>query len=114
MESSTYLPMLQVDITNILLQYRMTPNTSTGRTPFELMKQNEVRTPLSLLHPSIQRGNEMKQQLRVSSRDNGSPTSLRTFLPGDEVLIHNKLSKTNEMGKIVKIAGNNTYTVEWS
>ena len=111
MSVSSSTSLLQDAVTDILFQYRMTPNTSTGRTPFELMKKNDVQTPLSLLHPSIQRNNEARQQLKVSNRDNASASALRTFVIGEKVLVYNTLTKTNDIGEVVEKRGNNSYFV---
>ena len=76
MDVSADIPTLQNAITAILFQHRQTPTTSTGRTPFEMMDYNKVKTPLSLLHPSLNRRNESLQQQRVSNRDGVTSTSL--------------------------------------
>ena len=111
MEASASPALLQDAITTILFHYRMTQNTTTSRTPFELMDSNKVVTPLSLLRPSLQRKNENLQQQRVS-RDSVTSRSLRRFDVGENVLVYNKLSKINEIGKITKICGKNCYDVD--
>ena len=65
MEASASPALLQDAVTTMLFFYRMTPNTTTCRTPFELMDSNKVVTPLSLLRPSVQRSNEHLQQQRI-------------------------------------------------
>ena len=111
MEASASTALLQDAVTTMLFYYRMTPNTTTHRTPFELMDSNKVVTRMSLLRPSVQRSNENLQQNRIQ-RDSVNSRSLRQFDIGDKVLVFNKLMKINDMGQIVKVVGKNCYQVE--
>ena len=111
MEVSASPVLIQDTVTTILFYYRMTPNTTTNRAPFDMMVSNNVTTPLSHLRPSQQRKNESLQQRRIS-RDKVVSQSLRTFNENDGVLVYNKLLKINEKGTIVKKVGTNCYTVE--
>ena len=111
MDTSSSLPLLQEAVTSILFQYRSTPHTSTGRTPFELMESNKVRTTLSLVLPSMQRRNESRQQQKVGNRDTAISSTLRIFSTGETVLVYNTLTKNNDIGKVNKKMGNNTYEV---
>ena len=106
-----YIPTLQEAITKILFQYRQTPTTSTGRTPFEMMDYNKIQTPLSLLRPSLLKRNESIQMQKVSNRDGVTSTSLRTFNVGENVIVYNTLSRTNDIGKVDKVVGKNVYNV---
>ena len=111
MDVSAHIPLLQEAVTTIMFQYRQTPSTSTGRTPFEMMDYNKVLTPMSLLHPSVQRRNESLQQQKVGNRDSVSSTSLRIFTAGENVLVYNTLTKKNDIGTVVKVVGKNCYNV---
>ena len=111
METSASLPLLQEAVTSILFQYRSTPHTSTGRTPFELMESNKVRTTLSLVLPSMQRRNESRQQQKITNRDSSTSSTLRVFNIGETVLVYNTLTKSNDIGKVTKKVGNNCYDV---
>ena len=111
MDASAYLPSLEEAILKILFQYRATPNTSTGRTPFELMESNKVQTPLSLVRPSLQRRNETHQQQKVCNKDRVTSATLRTFDVGENVLVYDTISKTNDIGKVIKKVGCNSYHV---
>ena len=110
MDASPSLPLLQEAVTSILFQYRSTPHTSTGRSPFQLMESNKVTTPLSLILPSMQRKNESRQQQKIN-RDNVSSTSLRVFTPNETVLVYDTLRKTNDIGKVIQKIGKNVYEV---
>ena len=111
MDVSAHIPTLQDALTTIMFQYRQTPSTSTGRTPFEMMDYNKVVTPMSFLHPSVQRRNESLQQQRVGNRDSVVSTSLRVFTEGENVLVYNTRTKMNDIGKVVKVVGKNCYDV---
>lgn len=110
MEAPVSPVLLQDTVNTMLFYYRMTPSTATGRTPFELMNENKIRTPLSSLRPSLEIKNENVQQQRVS-RDSVTSRSLRQFEINDNVLVYNKLSKVNDTGYIVKGNGKNCYEV---
>ena len=111
MDTSSSLPLLQEAVTSILFQYRSTPHTSTGRTPFELMESNKARTTLSLVLPSMQRRNESRQQQKIRNRDCVVSSSLRIFENGETVLVFNTLTKKNDIGKVHKKVGSNVYDV---
>ena len=110
MDTSSSLPLLQEAVTSILFQYRSTPHTSTGRTPFELMESNKVRTTLSLVLPSMERRNEVRHQQKIT-RDSSVTSTLRIFNIGETVLVYNTISKTNDIEKVTKKVGKNCYEV---
>merc|ERR1712121_10057 len=111
MDVSAHIPTLQDALTAIMFQYRQTPSNSTGRTPFKMMSYNKVVTPMSILHPSVQRRNESLQQQKVDNRDSVTSTSLRVFTAGENVLVYNTRTKRNNIGKVVKVVGKNCYDV---
>ena len=71
-------------ISVLLLQYRSTPNTSTGKTPSELLVKRVLRTRLSLVKPTV--GGEIRDrqesQTEAASRN-------REMLPGESVAVWN-------------------------
>ena len=71
-------------ISILLLQYRSTPNTSTGKTPSELLMTRVLRTRLSLVKPTV--GGEIRDrqqsQTEAASRN-------REMLPGESVAVWN-------------------------
>ena len=47
----------------------------------------------------------------MSNRDGVTSTSLRTFTVGQNVLVYNTLSRTNDIGKVEEVKGKNVYNV---
>jgi transposase InsO family protein len=87
-----------------LLRYRITPQSSTGRSPAELLFQRRLKTRLDLLHPTMQ-GKVHKQQLQMKQQhDKNKPE--RHFQVGDLVSVKNfGVGPQWISGTVVKISG---------
>jgi len=70
-------------LSRLLFRYRLTPQTTTGRSPAELLMNRQLRSPLSLMRPDLEGRVRQKQQGRVGSRPD------RVFEVGQEVLVIN-------------------------
>ena len=71
-------------LSRLLFRYRLTPQTTTGRSPAELLMNRQLRSPLSLMRPDLEgRVRQKQQQGRVGSRPD------RVFEVGQEVLAIN-------------------------
>ena len=85
-----------------LREYRSTPNCATGRTPAELMIGRQVRTPLSLLQPSVH-------------HDKWPPLHSTTFAIRDHVFVRsygvNRKVKWTP-GRITSSLGTRMFTVQ--
>ena len=102
---------LQHRIANFLLMYRNTPQTTTGCTPAELFLKCKPRIHLSLLKPSLTKKVEVKQD-QMKMQHDGKRT-LRSFLPGDKVMVQNFRGKEKWMpGVILQRLGTLTYAVQ--
>ena len=66
-----------------LLQYRITPQSTTGKSPAELLNQRRLKTKLDLLHPNLQ-GKVQKQQSQIK-RNHYKLAAERRFVVGDTV-----------------------------
>ena len=71
-------------ISVLLLQYRSTPNTSTGKTPSELLMRRVLRTRLSLVKPTVS-GKIRDRQESETEAASGN----REMLPGESVAVWN-------------------------
>jgi hypothetical protein len=81
---------LKEKIDKFLLKYRVTPHTTTGVSPAELMLGRRPRNTLDLLRPevSVQDRVLKKQNLQRKSYHKGKPREL-ILKPGDKVLTRN-------------------------
>ena len=61
-------------VARFLLQYRVTPHTTTGRSPAELLFGRNIRTRLHAICPDLSRTVERKQQQQKRHRDQRSKT----------------------------------------
>ena len=79
---------LQARLNKFLFQYRLTPQTTTGLSPAELMFGRRLRSHLDLLMPSIATRVNAKQQQQQKVNHDGN-CKLREFDVGDTVYIRN-------------------------
>ena len=101
---------LQHRVANLLLIYRNTPHTTTGRTPAELFLKCQPRIRLSLMKPSLSKVVSDKQAKSKESHD--GKIALREFLPGDMVMVQNFRGKEKWVqGEVVQRLGPLTYVV---
>jgi len=77
---------LEVRIPQFLLKYRVTPQTTTGTAPAELMGRR-IRTHLDLLYPTTQNRVRKQQEAQKLNRDKRS--QFRSFVGGDKVMAKN-------------------------
>ena len=78
---------LQARLNKFLFQYRLTPQTTTGLSPAELMFGRRLRSHLDLLMPTVATRVSAKQQQQKVNHD--SCSKLRKFKVGDDVHIRN-------------------------
>ena len=74
-------------LAKVLMQYRVTPHTTTGVSPAELLLGRKPRTRLDLIKPNLQSKIENKQQDQKESHDKKSRN--RHFVEGESVLVRN-------------------------
>ena len=78
---------LQTRFNKFLFQYRLTPQTTTGSSPAELMFGRRLKSHLDLLMPSVAaRVNARQQQQKINHDSN---CKLREFNIGENVYIRN-------------------------
>ena len=78
---------LEVRIARFLLKYRVTPQTTTGLTPAELLMGRRLRTHLDLLYPTVKQRVKRQQQAQKARKER-HPCA-RHFKMGDRVMARN-------------------------
>ena len=78
---------LEVKLQRFLFNYRLTPQTTTGKSPAELLMGWKLKSKFDLLHPQLQEKILRKQSEMKSAHD--VRARLRQFVPGDTVYVQN-------------------------
>ena len=96
---------IQSRLQRFLSRYRITPHTTTGRSPVELLMGRQLRSTLDLVHPDLNSTVRRKQERQKQGHDVHS--KYRSFQMSEPVLICNFTSRTPKWlpGPIVKTSG---------
>ena len=78
---------LRDKLARFLFQYRITPQTTTGVSPAELLFGRRLRSCLDALHPNLAERVERKQQGQKAAHD--SKAAERSFQEQDSVYVKN-------------------------
>ena len=78
---------LNTRLSRFLFQYRLTPHSSTGVSPAELMFGRKLRSQLDLLKPSV--GRTVRQEQDRQKKAHDAHASPRSFVVGDYVYARN-------------------------
>ena len=105
---------IQERLSKFLFTYRLTPHTTTGIAPAELLMGRRPRAALDNLRPDVSQKVEHKQAKQKLSHDSNAP--LRTFQIGDAVFAENFTGKSPKWisGVIAEVTGPLSYTVKFS
>ena len=104
---------LETNLSRFLFQYRLTPHTTTGQSPAQLLLGRRPRSHLDLLHPDLTSCVEHKQKLQKQRYD--QHTTVRQFVPDDAVYVRNfGEGDTWLAGTIVNAPGPRSYNVKLS
>ncbi len=106
---------LEEKLYKFLFNYRITPHTSTGISPSELLMGRRLRSRLDLLYPNITRRVESSQQRQKESHDNTKP--VRRLEIGDMVYAEDfRVSRKSKWlpGMVSKVTGPISYVIELS
>ena len=103
--------LIQERLSKFLLKYRLTPHSTTGIAPAELLMGRHPRSLLDNLYPNIPEKVKLCQDKQKTSHD--STKSLRTFTVGDTVFAENFTGKTPKWiaGTIAEVTGPLSYIV---
>lgn len=74
---------LEERLAKFLLSYRVTPHTTTGAPPCQLLMGRALQTRLDRLYPAVEDKVHMRQEQQANSRD--GPRRMRQFSVGDLV-----------------------------
>ena len=99
------------DLQRFLMAYRNTPHSTTGCCPAEMFLKHKIRTRLSSLKPNLATHVEKQQEASIKFHDRDTKT-VRSFLPGDFVLLRNFRGSTKWVpATILQRQGPMTYIV---
>ena len=99
---------LETNLSRFLFQYRLTPHTTTGQSPAQLLLGRRPRSHLDLLHPDLTSRVEHKQKLQKQRYD--QHTTVCQFVPDDAVYVRNfGEGDTWLAGTIVNAPGSRSY-----
>ena len=76
---------IKENLAKFLFKYRITPHSSTGISPAELLMGRHLRSHLDLLKPDMSATTENKQLRQKLSHDNTKPH--RTFIESETVML---------------------------
>ena len=101
---------LQDRLSRFLSKNRLTPHTTTGLTPAELLLGRRPRSVLDLVRPNLSKHVRSQQESQKRHRDRHTKT--RTFSVGDPVFVCDLPSKDNWLpGTILRTSGPSTFDV---
>ncbi len=104
---------VETKLSCFLLRYRLTPHTTTGRSPAELLLGRQPRSLLDLLHPDV--SSKVLERQAGQKRAHDTHTRARSFQPGDHVYVQNFSGTPAWLdGKILDQTGPVSYRVQLS
>jgi len=104
---------IQEKLSKFLLKYRITPHTTTGVPPAELLMKRRLRTKMDLLYPDVGKRVTQQQEKQKDTHDNSK--ALRTFKDGDLVYAENFNSSPRWIpATVIKSNGPLSYLVKTS
>ena len=95
---------LHVGLKYICRVQGLTPHNSTGRCPYELIKEG----PILSLFPRLTDGSGRRREQTAVKHSVDRLTKKRTFTEGEKVIVYDLKTKLSSTGKISKVLGNNT------
>ena len=99
-------------LAKLLFAYRITPQSTTGVSPIELLLNRRPHCRLHLLKPNLRQTVENKQLYQKINHD--STTNVRVFHTKDPVLVKNFANSGNKwlQGHILKSVGLLSYLIQ--
>ena len=103
---------VQEKLSKCLFAYRITPHSTIGLPPAQLLMGRRPRSPLDMLFPDVGKTVEKAQEKQKKYHDNSK--KLRIFSVGDKVLAKNFRSSRPKwlVGEVVKVSGPLSYVIK--
>ena len=100
---------LYIGLNYILRSHGLTPHTSTGKCPYEMIKHG----PVPSLLPSLTLSERQRSRCeKVQAAYSKERRRCRQFRVGEDVFFYEDRVKSTENGRILKVLGKNTYLGE--
>ena len=93
---------VETKISRFLLQYRITPHSTTGETPCKLLMGRELRSHLSLMHPQLSSKVQDAQLRQKMHHDKSAAKTAKKLEEGDDVYIKDYAGKTKWQPGVLK------------
>ena len=98
---------LHVGLQFVCRVHGLTPHASTGRCPFELIKEG----PAPSLFPQLTRSTQRSLEL-TAVQQSMRPGKRSAFCEGERVVVYDYKSKLSTVGVVKQVLGSNTYYVD--
>ena len=98
-------------LSQTLMSYRLTPQSTTGKSPCELMFRRRICSRLDFLRPNT--ADKVEQQLTRQKQDHSNCTHVREFSDGSLVFVRNPHAGDKWIrGVVLSSQGNVSYSVK--
>ena len=108
MDTSARPIALHVGLQYICRVHGLTPHSSTGRCPFELVREG----PTASLFPQLTKSTQKAAELTAVRQSINRSGKRVTFTEGECVSVYDFKSKLSALGVIKQVLGTNTYSVD--
>ena len=99
---------LHVGLQYVCKVHGLTPHTSTGRCPFELIREG----PIASLFPQLTKSTQKSSELTAVRQSTSRPGKRVIFCEGDRVIVYDFKTKLSALGVVKQVLGSNTYSVD--
>ena len=96
---------LHVGLKYVCRIHGLTPHRSTGRCPYEMIKEG----PLPSLFPMITSGSNTRSESTAVRHSVARQRNRRIFIEGDTVVVYCNRFNTSSAGEVLEVLGNNNY-----
>ena len=108
MDTSARPIALHVGLQYVCRVHGLTPHSSTGRCPFELIREG----PTASLFPQLTKSTQKAAELTAVRQSVSGSGKRVAFKEGDRVIVYDFKSKLSALGIIKEVLGSNTYMVD--